>query len=226
MKFRIRTTFTTAGSLAAIVFLCQCETERTVTTRKSSVSFDQGMWGGQAAGSSSQDTKKITQRGYEIDESGNIIADNPNLYADRTVHGADKTFGKKEAHFGKLKAKTKEFKTPEYLVRQDFKTGKAKESGSRARESGSRDRQAGKLFGTRSEASSDVGSYETGTFGQSGEIYSTNPDRAGSAGISNAPVADGTRQTLGFQDNASMSVDDVKKMLNPGGYARKNGLTN
>ena len=224
MIFRIRPTVTTAASLAAVVLLCQCETERTVTTRQSTVSFDQGMWGGQAAGSTSEDTKKITQRGYEIDESGNIIADNPNLYADQTVHGADKKFGKKEARFGKMNAKTKEFKTPEYLVRQDFKTGEAKESGSSARESGSRDRQAGKLFGTRSQASSEVGSYETGTFGQSGEIYSTNPDRSGSAGIANAPIADGTRKTMGFQDNVSMSVDDVKRMLNPGSYARKKGL--
>jgi hypothetical protein len=224
MIFQRRHLLTTAGSLAAVVFLCQCETERTVKTRQSSVSFDQGMWGGQAAGSAGEDTKKITQRGYEIDESGNIIADKPNLYADKTMRGSDKTFGKKQARFGNMEAKTKEFKTPEYLVRQDFKTGEAKESGSQAREGGNRNRQAGKLFQTKSKASSDAGSFETGTFDQSGEKYQTNADRVGSAGIASAPIADGSRRTMGFQDNTSMSLDDVKKMVNPGTYARKKEL--
>jgi len=224
MIFQRRQLITTAGSLAAVVFLCQCETERTVTTRKSNVSFDQGIWGGQAAASGGEDTKRITQRGYEIDESGNIIADKPNLYADKTMRGSDKTFGKKQARFGNMEAKTKEFKTPEYLVRQDFKTGEAKESGSQAREGGSRNRQAGKLFQTKSKASSDAGSFETGTFDQSGEKYQTNADRVGSAGIASAPIADGSRRTMGFQDNTSMSLDDVKKMVNPGTYARKKEL--
>lgn len=225
MIFRGRQIFTTVGSLAAVVFLCQCETERTVTTRKSNVSFDQGMWGGQAAASSGEDTKKITQRGYEIDESGNIVADKPNLYADKKMRGADKSFGKKQARFGNMEAKTKEFKTPEYLSRQqEFKTGEAKEAGSLAREGGSRNRQAGKLFQTKSKASSDAGSFETGTFDQSGEKYATNADRVGSASIASAPIADGSRRTMGFQDNTSMSLDDVKKMVNPGTYARKKGL--
>lgn len=226
MIFQHRQIFTTAGSLAAMVFLCQCETERTVTTRKSTVSFDQGMWGGQAEGSSGEDKKKITQRGYEIGPDGSIIADKPNLYADKKVRGVDKQFGKKQARFKNMEAKTKEFKTPEYLVRQDFKTGEAREAGATAREGGSRDRQAGKLFATKSKTSSDVGSYETGNFRQSGNIFSTNADRIGSAGVAEAPIADGTRQTMGFQDNASMSVDDVKKLLNPGSYARSTGLAN
>ena len=225
MIFQRRQIFTTAGSLAAVVLLCQCETERTVTTRKSNVSFDQGIWGGQAANSSAESKKKITQRGYEIDEGGNIIADKPNLYADKKMRGVDKEYGKKQARYGKMEAKTKEFKTPDYLMRQqEFKTGKAKESGSQAREGDSRDRQSGKLFQTKSKASSDVASFETGTFDQSGEKYATNADRTGSASIANAPIADGTRQTMGFQDNTKMSLDDVKKMVNPGTYARKKGL--
>ena len=46
----------------------------------------------------------------------------------------------------------------------------------------------------------------------------------GSRAIENAPIADGIRQTQGYRDNAALSVDDVKKMLNPGYYSRLKGL--
>jgi hypothetical protein len=43
--------------------------------------------------------------------------------------------------------------------------------------------------------------------------------------VTEAPRAIGTPRKAGYQDNVAMSMDDVKKMLNPNAYARGTGIT-
>lgn len=217
------------GAFGAALFLCQCKTKRTVKSTRSTISFDEGMWGGQGGGSDQGKIRsKFAEKGYSIGEDGKIKADKPNLYAEQGAKGLDGKFGKKQARFKNKEARTKEFRTPEYLKRQEFRgADAARETGSRAREANfgnSRDRAANKLFGKKTQSSGDLATFGTGTNSQTNKTFSTGSDRTASNAIASAPVADGPRQMMGYQDNSSLSLDDVKKMVNPGTYARRKKL--
>lgn len=219
-----------ASAVFAPLFLCQCETQRTYgEIRRGNISFDQGMWGGQGGGgTSSEEHKKITQKGYEIAEDGSIKADKPDLYADKKARGMDGKFGKKEAKFKNLEARTKEFRTPEYIKRQEYKGAtEARESQSTAREGlfgNNRDSSSGKLFASKSESSTQLAQFDTGRNRAEGRTFSPGGSTALTEAVRNAPRATGTTMTAGYQDNVSMTMDDVKKMLNPGSYGRNKGL--
>jgi hypothetical protein len=227
---RLRRFISAAFLAGAALPLCQCKTVRSYgEIRRGSVSFDEQMWGGQGGGADTGKIRsKFAERGYSIGEDGTIKADKPNLYADSAARGTDSKFGKKQARFRKTEARTNEFRTPEYVKRQQFRgVETAHESGSTAREAdfgNSRDRQAGKLFGRKSNASSELAVFETGTNRNADRNFGTGADSVGSAAIASAPVADGTSRKIGYQDNAALSMDDVKKMLNPGLYSRAKGL--
>lgn len=218
-----------AGLATISVFLCQCETQRTVKSTRSTISFDQRTWGGQGSGDNSQEIRsKFAERGYQVQEDGTIKADKPDLYSTEKLNGFEKQFGTKEARLKKDIAKTNEFKTPEYLVRQDFKGDKtARESGTLARESNSeksQDRQSGKFFKSKTKSSGELAAYGTKDYGDGNNAFKTKTDRATSAAVANSANASGTTRPVGYQDNISMSMDDVKKMLNPGSYARGTGI--
>jgi hypothetical protein len=218
-----------AVAFSAALLLCQCETQRTVKSTRSSISFDEGMWGGQGGGSDQGKIRsKFAEKGYTIAEDGSIKADRPNLYADSKARGTDGKFSKKQARFRKTEARTKEFRTPEYVKRQQFRGAEeARESGSSAREGNfesSRDRASGQLFGKKTESSSDLASFNAGSTRDAGRTFTTEGDREASEAVRAAPVADGRKQMMGYQDNASLSMDDVKKMVSPGDYARRKRL--
>jgi hypothetical protein len=190
---------------AAVLTLCQCETQRTVKSTRSSISFDEGSWGGQGGGEDSTEIRsKFAERGYSIADDGSIKADKPDLYAGKKPRGLDGKFGKKEARFRKMESETKAFRTPEYLKRQEYAGISA------ARESGS--------------AATNLATYETGSHRDGNSIFKTSADRMAPA-VVDAPRATGTPRTMGYQDNVAMSMDDVKKMLNPNAYARGTGLS-
>jgi hypothetical protein len=219
-------------SISAVLLclvLCQCETKRTVKSTRSSISFDQKSWGGQGGGTDSQEIRsKFAERGYKITEDGTIKADKPDLYQGKKPRGLDGEFGTKTARFEKMNAETKQFKTPEYLKRQEYAGVKtASESGSSAREgnsSQSRDRQAGKLFSKDSKSSTELDNFKTGSSAYSNREFATSADRSAPS-VPEAPRAIGTPRTAGYQDNVTMSMDDVKKMLNPNSYARGTGIS-
>lgn len=220
--------FTALAVTTLASLLCQCETTRTVKSTRSSFSFDQQMWGGQGDADSDKIDSKFAKRGYTIDEQGNIVADHPDLYKDQRPRGLGGEFQTKQARFKKMEAETKAFPTPEYLARQEFNgVSTAREAGRAAKEGNSQqspDKAAGKLFAKKTDTSSSLATYETGTYRESGEVFETGSDRAASS-VVEAPRAVGTPRTKGYQDNVAMSMDDVKKMLNPGAYARGTGLS-
>ena len=212
------------------LLLCQCETQRTVKSTRSSISFDQGMWGGEGGGEdSSKIRSKFADRGYSIAEDGSIKADKSDLYAGQKPRGLNGKFEKKEARFKKTKAETKAFRTPEYLKRQEYAgVTSARESGAAAREGNStrsKDRDSGKWFKKTTRSSTDLATFETGLHRDGDKVFGTQTDRMAAA-VTDAPRATGTPRTMGYQDNVSMSMDDVKKMLNPNAYARGTGLSN
>ncbi len=214
----------------AALMLCQCETQRTYgEVRRGSIKFDEGMWGGQGNSDEGEIRSKFAEKGYSIGDDGSIVADNPNLFSGDKAKGLDGKFGKKEAKFKNDEARTKEFKTPEYIKRQEFAgVDSARESGSRAREgnsNASKDRQAGKLFQrTNRQSSNQLASFDTGTARGSDQQFSTSSDLIGTRSQASAPRPDGIRQNAGYRANAGMTVDDVKKMLSPGVYSAQRGL--
>lgn len=211
-----------ALALGALLLLCQCETQRTVTTRSSTVTFDQAAWGGQGGGGDSKIRSRFAEKGYSIGEDGTIQSDRPDLYSNRNAREGRKGFNTREARLGRSEARTKEFRTPEYVQRQQFRgVEEAGESGSAAREGVfARDRSAGRRFGTDTASTGEMAAFGTSTDAAAGRAFATASDRQGSAATASAPRADGIQQRAGYQSNAALSVDDVKRMLNPGSYAR------
>lgn len=207
--------------------LCQCETVRTVKSTRSSISFDPATWGGQAQNDSKEIRSKFAERGYTIAEDGTIVADKPNLFRDKK-DASKKGFQTQEARFEKRDAETKAFRTPEYLQRQEFQgVATAREAGRAAREGNSRqssDSESSKRFGTKTRGTGELGTYATSSYADAASVYETSPDSAAAA-VENAPRAKGTPRKAGYQDNVALSMDDVKKMLNPGSYARGTGLS-
>lgn len=222
-------TFRVVAATTLTLALCQCETKRTVKSTRSSISFDEKSWGGQGGGADTAEIKsKFAERGYTITEEGTIKADKPDLYAGQKPRGLDGKYGTKEARFEKMEAETKAFRTPEYLKRQEYAgVATARESGSAAREGNSnksRDAQAGKLFNKQTKSSTELATFDTGSHRDSDSVFATSADRSASA-VTEAPRATGTPRRMGYQDNVAMSMDDVKKMLNPNAYARGTGLS-
>ncbi|MEM9017300.1 MAG: hypothetical protein AAGC68_09815 [Verrucomicrobiota bacterium] len=220
-----------SGVCGFSLVLCQCETQRTVKSTRTSISFDQQMWGGQGGGADAGKLRnKFAEKGFSINEDGSIKADNPDLYADDTARGLDGKFGKKQAKFRKTEARTKEFRTPEYIKRQQFAgADSARESGQGAREGNfnqSRDRASGRLFQRSSETTSSLASFETGRNASEGNQFATSSDRVATEGMRNSAQAEGVRQGAGYKANAGLSVGDVKKLLNPGSYAEASGISN
>lgn len=219
-----------AAAVVCGLLLSQCETVRTVkSTRKGSITFDEAKWGGQGAGADTQEIRsKFAERGYKISEEGTIIADKPDLYKGQKPRGLDGDFQRKKARFEKMEAETKAFKTPEYLKRQEFAgVTSARESGMAAREgnsSRSPDQASGKLFDKKARNSSEWSQFGTSTSREAGKVFETAPDVAAGA-VAEAPRAVGTPRKAGYQDNVALSMDDVKKMLNPGSYARGTGIS-
>ncbi len=215
---------------ASASLLCQCETTRTVkSTRSTGFTFDDRMWGGQGQSDSVGIRSKYAESGYSIAEDGTIKADKPDLFKGKKPRGLDGDFQTKKARFAKTEARTKEFRTPEYLKRQEFAgVASARESGTSAREGNSArspDRAAGKLFEKKAKNSSALAGFDTFAYRDADAVFETSADIAAPS-VAAAPRATGTPFKAGYRDNAALSMDDVKKMLNPGTYARGTAVSN
>ncbi len=205
------------------VLLCQCKTQRTVLgTRSSSVSFA----GGEKTGDTNEIREKWADKGYKIDKDGSIKANNKDLYSGDTARGLGKEFGTKQAKLGKSESFNKEFKTPEFIKRQEFEgVSEARESGGAARENNQSNNAGSKLFGSRTKDTSTMTALGTKAFDDSSKVFGTSENAAGNRALQNSARATGAPVQMGYRDNAAMSFDDVKKMLNPGSYARNAGIS-
>lgn len=205
-----------SAALALLGVLCQCTTREVKSTRtKFSFAGD---------GDRKELRSKFAEKGYTIAEDGTIKADKPDLFAGEEPRGLDGAFRTKEAKFRKSKMQTKEFPTPEFIKRQEFRgVREARESGSLAREGDfdrAADREGGRLFRTRSDSTTELASYDTGSYREAGREFSAGEDRRASASYQSAPVAEGLEQQGGYRENAALTMDDVKKMVSPAVYGR------
>lgn len=191
-------------------------------TRSSSVSFA----GGEKTGDAKAIQKKWADKGYKIGSDGAIKADNPNLYSGDAARGVGKEFGTKKAKLGNAQSFNKEFKTPEFIKRQEFDgVSEARESGGAARETNQSNKAGSKLFGSRTKDTSNMSLLGTEAFSDSNKAFGSSDNASVTKALENAPRAAGSAAQMGYLENAAMSFDDVKKMLNPASYARHTGLT-
>lgn len=110
----------------------------------------------------------------------------------------------------------KEFKTPEYLKRQEFAT-KTFEDGSRAaKESGSVTERFTKMFKTKnSSLENEVARESNSTNSRFDKMFKTKNDSITANAITDSVKPIGIEGLAGYQDNANLSMDDVKKMVSP-----------
>ncbi|MCF6313490.1 MAG: hypothetical protein L3J39_13680 [Verrucomicrobiales bacterium] len=218
--------------LSALIALLACSCTRTITTKRRSYSIS-----GSGSDGAPDDSDKMRDQyasGFERGEDGMMKSNKKELYKDQSFRNA-KTNGKGAEHKlfrnGKKDWSMKEFRTPEYLTRQqDYRTRESNISKD-ARESDVdrfttadgdqvariRNRKSGFLdwlnpFNNKSE------------FYGANKGYRTGGNRTGARAISSAaePIP---MSSIGAgpqdQVNQSLSMDDVKKMLNPASYRKR-----
>lgn len=144
------------------------------------------------------------------------------LYGDRSSNSAqegNRAFdGRKKAKFKDSNFARKEFKTPEYLQRQEFAGTKTFKDGNRsASESGSESRQfVKKLFKTGDSSFQNQSARENGSSSSRfNKSFKTSNDRIASKALNRSAIPEGVQGMTGYQDNLLMSMDDVKKLVNP-----------
>lgn len=144
------------------------------------------------------------------------------LYGDRSSSTARETGrafdGNKKARFKDNNFAKKEFKTPEYLQRQEFAGSKTFKDGSmKASESGSETKHfVNKLFKTNSSSFENQMARENGSSSDRfNKTYRTSSDRIASKALNKSAIPEGVQGMSGYQDNLQMSMDDVKKLINP-----------
>lgn len=203
--------------------------QRKVTTKKRSYSIA----GSGGEPDDSNEMKKRYASGFYIGEDGTMQTNKKELYADKSFRNT----GNKDAvpklfRSGNKDFSAKEFKTPEYLNRQkDFRT-KDSSMNKEARES---DVDRFTTINGTDEAyikKSKPGFLDwlnpfskRKAYRGSEKTYNTSINRAGSNAISSAPSPE-PMSHIGAspqeQTNPSLSMDDVKKMLNPGSFRQQN----
>ena len=213
-----------------MLLLPACATKRTVkSVRPGKVSFDNQMWGGQGDSDSDDEEikSKFAERGYTISEDGTIKADNNELFTNKSKLGNKAFSGKKNARIENRNAAKKAFRTPEYLKRNSYtganKTASeggllSKLTGRTANETGMTVRKNDAGFLKR------MNPFATNQYRGANSNYSTYQNRGIARSQANAPVADGIQKRAGFIDEFEMSVDGVKRLLNPNAYADARGL--
>jgi len=214
--------------LMASLLLSSC-VKRTITTRKRSYSIS-------GSGGEPDDSDKLKKRfasGFKTDKDGNMQTEKKDLYTDksfRNTRGNDYTA--KAFRFGKKDFESKEFKTLEYLNRQqDYRT---KESNiSRAARESDVDRfttidgsEEAWIKKNKPGFLDWLNPFSNNKKFQGAEkTYRTSGNRKGSKAVSSASVPVPMSEIGASpqdQRNPALSMDDVKKLINPAAYRKQN----
>jgi len=140
------------------------------------------------------------------------------LYADNEAFETNRAFGgQKEARVKESKFAQKDFKTPEYLKLQEFNGSKSFRDGTmEANESNDSNKLfSGKFFKTETSSAGDQSARENGAAARrSDKTYGTGSDRNASRAMETPAIPTGVAGVSGYRD-LEMSMDDVKKLINP-----------
>lgn len=172
--------------------------------------------GGERVSNTTRNERVIRNREGEVVR----VEKRDDLYSDRSSHTANETgrsFTGKKAKLKKDEFASKEFRKPEYLKRQEFAaTQSFREADQTARESGEETTRFSKLFKTNSHSATNQAAAENGSRNRLfNKTFDTNTDRTAARAQRQAAIPDPVNATAGYQDNAAMTMDDVKKLVNP-----------
>ena len=200
---------------------------RTVTTKKRSYSIS----GSGAEANDSDELKKRYASGFEIGEDGTMQSNKKDLYVDQSYNNTKgNSASLKTFRQGKGDMDMKEFRTPEYLNRQkDYRTKESNIS-KNARESDV-DRFTSSYSTEEARINNKTNFFDwLNPFSKNKEYqgadksYRTSFNRNAHKSMQSAPTPEPMGQVGASpqdQRNSSLSMDDVKKMLNPAGYQRQ-----
>ncbi len=216
------------AALMSSLLLSAC-VKRTVTTRKRTYSIT-------GSGGEPDDSDKLKKRfasGFSVDKDGNMKTDKKDLYTDksfRSSRGDD--YKAKAFRLGKKDFEAKEFKTQEYLNRQqDYRT-KDSNMSREVRES-----DVDRFTTINGSEEAWIRKTKPGfldwlnpfskkrEFQGAEKTYRTSINRRGSRAVSSAPIPvpmSGIGASPLDQRNPALSMDDVKKMINPAAYSKQN----
>lgn len=210
--------------------LCQCTPERTVISQRQTGYKFMGHNDGElesnkkkSPGANRIATTNKNEKSIK-NSKGEVIRTEKrdDLYSDRSSATAQETGrsfdGKKQAKLKQSSMAKKEFKTPEYLKRQQFATKSYNEgSNQQARESNQETQFVKKLFDTKSSDMGNKAARENGSVASRfDKDFATSSNRTGTKAQKNAAIPTGAVQGLsGYKENMSLSVDDVRKMVSP-----------
>ncbi len=206
-----------------LVSLVLVSCARTVTTKKRTYSI---------VGSDKDDSDKMRERyasGFEVGEDGTMQTNKKDLYTGKSFRNSkDKDAHLKSYRSGKKDLDFKDYRTPEYLTRQKGFDTKDSRINKDARES-----DVDRFTTITGDQEAHIKQNKRGFFDwlnpfskkktyQGADIsFRTSADRTGSRAVAGAPVPEGmSRIGAGPQEQISpaLSMDDVKKMLNPAAY--------
>ncbi len=173
--------------------------------------------------------KKRYASGFEVGEDGTMQTSRKDLYSEKSFRNAKGNEAElKNFRMGKRDMSMKEFRTPEYLTRQkDYRTRESNISKD-ARES-----DVDRFTTADSNAEARIRKSKPGfldwlnpfskkqDYYDAEKTYRTSSNRTGSRAIESAPSPEPMSQIgAGPQDqiNPALSMDDVKKMLNPASF--------
>ncbi len=209
------------ATMLVVGVLCQCKTVREVKSTRST--------GYRFAGIDDQQTQQPqSERSQGILNQEKIIKNSDGEVVGKEKKGeildgearmareAGETFrGSREARFEKESFATREFKTPEYLQRQEY-GGTRMFATDEARESGRENtRLVQRLFRTETRNSAEDQARESGVRSRAdGKLFGTSFDRANND-AAKAAKPTGVPREPGYHENLLMSMDDVKKLVNP-----------
>lgn len=204
-------------------------TKRTITTKKRTYSIT-------GSGPEPDDSDKMRKRytsSYQVGEDGSIQSNKKDLYENDTYRNTKDNNAELKSHrMGKKDLDMKEYRTPEYLTRQkDYRT-KDSRMNKEARES-----DVDRFTMADSNEEARIKNTKPGfldwlnpfsrkkDYREADKSYRTSSNRSGSRAMDRAAIPE-PMSKIGAspfqQADPSLSMDDVKKMLNPESYGRKN----
>jgi len=211
--------------LVASLVLISCT--RTITTKSRTYSI---------TGSEPDDSDKLRKRyasGFEMGEDGTIQTNKKNLYEDKSFRNT-KNYDTdlKSYRLGKKDFNMNEYRTPEYLTRQKKYRTKDSRMNKDARES-----DVNRFTTINNDDEAWIKKAKPGfldwlnpfskkkAYRGAEKTYRTSINRTGSKAVDRAPSPEPMSQIeAGSQNqvNPALSMDDVKKMLNPGSFRQQN----
>ena len=162
-------------------------------------------------------TLKNTGKKQVINKDGEVIRteERGDLYSDRdslTVRESGRSFRGQDSNFGSQNYKSKSFKTPEYLKRDEFASKSFREGTQQSK--ASEKSFTRRLFKTEAARDDNKEARDGTKSYRNADEFKTSENRSASKAQENAALPTGKKQSTGYKQS-TLTVDDVRKLVHP-----------